>query len=129
MEHLPLSGGQAPVHVPEHQPLDHTGHLEQVSAFQPLHIFTVAAVPVLGHLHLERTNLLQNPVRLLPVHDGADTDLLAVLGGDHHHHGPDRQFQDIVVPHHAVDLLLNDTLYNSRSVHGMDDLIPDLKQR
>ena len=82
-----------------------------------------------GHVHLYAGDGRQHLVGLLPVHDGAHPDLFTVVCGDHDHHRTHRELQHIVIPHHTVYLLLDDTLYDTCSVHGMDDLIPYLKQQ
>ena len=91
-------------------------------------IVVVAAVPAGDCLYRKLRDRGQDEVCLRAAHNGAHANLSAMFRRDHDHHRTHRQLQDIILPRHAVYLLLHDALYNAGPMHGMDYLIPDLKQ-
>ena len=127
MEHLALPGGQSPLFIPVGQPFHHPGHLQQIPAFQPEHIFPITAVPVGGHVHFNVGNGGNDAVRLLPVDDRAHTDLIAVFYGDHHQHSAHRQLKHIILSHDTVDFLLHNAVHNAGTMHRVNDFVPYLK--
>ena len=127
MEPLPLPGGEAAVRIPQSQPLYHAGHLGQVAAFQTQHIFPVAPIPVGGHIHFNVGDRGNDTVSLSAVHHRAHADLFAVRGGDHDQHPADGNFEQIVFPYHAVHLFAYDAVYDTGTMHRMNNFIPYLK--
>ena len=59
--------------------------------------------------------------------------ILGMVVADHlyrnHPDLPEGELQYIVLPRHAVHFLLYHALYDARPVHGVDYLVPNVKQR
>ena len=125
MKHLPLPIGEAPLPFPEHQPLNHTCHLVQIPALHPQQIFPVPLVPVAALLHRQRRDSGNQGFRLRPLDDRADSNRLAVGGGDLQQQSTHRHFEHIVVLCTPRDLFLNDGVDHAGPMHWMNDQIPN----
>ena len=110
--------------VPTVQPLDDPGHLVEVAALQPLHIFPVAVIPVAGHLRIQGGESRQQLLRRLGIHHIPESDGLAGGNGDLQHKSPHGHLKDIVLLYRPADLLPYDPIDDAGAMHGMHHLVP-----